>query len=79
MGSAAVSVKRDGAGLTAAEHLEAALRMLGLEHGSWKLELEVADGRVRRIVGDPRGVKVAFDRDQLDAFQPPTEMGESAA
>lgn len=64
--------------MTAAEHLEAALRLLGYDHGHWKIELDVAGGSVRRMVADPRGVRVAHDRAQLEITQPP-EMGESTA
>lgn len=71
--------------MSAAELIDLAIAKLAVERGvafdkgEWTLNVHCEHGKVRRIVGDPRGVKVAFNRDQLDASQPPTKMGESAA
>jgi hypothetical protein len=65
--------------LTAAEHLEAALRLLGFDQGAWLIELDVAAGRVRRMLADPRGVRISLNRVELESGRPPAGVGESTA
>lgn len=56
--------------LTAAEHLEAALELLGFDDGHWTVTIDAQAGVVRRAVGEQRTAKVGLNRDQLDIDQP---------
>lgn len=53
-------------GMTAAEHLEEVLRLTGLDHGGWQLQIRARDGHIERLVADPVA-KVALGRDELHA------------
>lgn len=64
--------------LTAAEHLEAALRLAGFDAGHWTLTVDAQDGVLRRAIGEQRAAKVGLNREQLDVAGP-RHVGESAA
>jgi hypothetical protein len=66
--------------LSAAEHLEAALAMLGFDEGHWTVTVDAAGGSVRRAVGEQRTAKVGLSRDQLERpVRRPPAVGEPAA
>lgn len=66
--------------LTAAEHLEAALTLLGFDVGHWTVTIDAQAGVVRRAVGEQRTAKVGLNRGELEAPGPRIPaVGESAA
>jgi hypothetical protein len=59
-----------GKPLTAAEHLEAAIALLGFDLGHWTVTVDATAGVVRRAVGEQRTSKVGLSRDQLNVDEP---------